>query len=118
KVTVIDNLPASLHLISAQGEGWSCSAATCERADVLAANATYPPLTVKVAVDANAPAALTNTAVLSGGGDLDATNNTGSDVAGGGAVVDTDFQVAKFVDKPLLRPGDTVVFRVEARNLA
>ena len=117
-VTVIDTLPAALHLVSAGGDGWICTAASCWRSDVLAANAAYPPLTVRVTVDPEAPASVINTASLSGGGDLDAANNVATDPTEIGEFTAADFQVAKSVDKALLRPGDSVAFRIEARNVA
>ena len=39
----------------------------------------YPPITLMVAVAANAPASVTNTAVVFGGGEVNPSNNTASD---------------------------------------
>jgi hypothetical protein len=46
----------------------------------LAAGASYPPITVTVLVSAGAAASLTNTATVSGGGDVTAGNNSASDL--------------------------------------
>jgi uncharacterized repeat protein (TIGR01451 family) len=80
-VTVTDTLPAGLTLSSLFGSGWFCnfSTATCTRNDVLAVNASYPPITVSVNVAGNAPASVTNTAKVSGGGDITPGNNIASD---------------------------------------
>ena len=43
---------------------------TCTRNDVLAAGASYPAITVTVNVANNAPASVTNTANVSGGGQI------------------------------------------------
>ena len=98
-VTVSDTLPTGLTATGVTGSGWSCSGGatpTCTRSDALAASASYPPITLTVNVAANAPANITNTATVSGGGDTNAANNTASDPtlvtpAGGGA----DLAIAK-----------------------
>ena len=52
----------------------------CTRSDPLAPGASYGPVTLTVDVAPNAPPSVTNTATISGGGDVNATNNTASDV--------------------------------------
>ena len=80
-VTVVDTLPAGLTAASMTGSGWNCTLVTltCTRANALAAGASYPPITLAVSVTANAPDALTNNAAVSGGAELDDTNNAASD---------------------------------------
>lgn len=81
-VTVTDTLPSGLTANSISGSGWSCNAGgtpTCFRSDVLASGAFYPPITLTVNVAANAPATVTNTASVSGGGDTNAANDSASD---------------------------------------
>ncbi|MBU7315157.1 putative Ig domain-containing protein [Paenibacillus oleatilyticus] len=80
-VTVKDTLPAGLTAAQLGGTGWTCDTGTlvCTRTDALAAGASYPDITLKVNVVANAPASVTNTAEVSGGGDANAANNTASD---------------------------------------
>src|SRR5262249_47335352 len=52
---------------------------TCTRTDVLASNASYPPITLTVNVAGNAPLKVTNTAVVSGGGNVNTLNDTAAD---------------------------------------
>jgi uncharacterized repeat protein (TIGR01451 family) len=80
-VTVVDTLPASLTATAITGAGWTCNLATltCTRSDVLANGGSYPALTLTVNVAANAPASVTNTANVSGGGEINTANDTASD---------------------------------------
>ena len=81
-VTVIDTLPTALTATGLSGTGWSCTLATltCTRSDALAGGGSYPVITLTVNVASNAPASVTNTATVSGGGDTTPANNTASDV--------------------------------------
>lgn len=90
-VTVVDTIPAGLTPVSANGTGWICNSpagqsVTCSRADVLAGSNSYPPITLTVNVANNAPASSINSVTVSGGGDINPTNNTASDptTVGGG----------------------------------
>ena len=80
-VNVVDTLPASLTATAMTGTGWVCTVATltCTRSDVLAAGASYPAITLTVTVASNAPASVTNTAVVSGGGETNFANDTAMD---------------------------------------
>jgi uncharacterized repeat protein (TIGR01451 family) len=80
-VTVVDTLPAGLTATALAGTGWACNVAslTCTRSDALANGASYPALTLTVAVGANAPASVTNMASVSGGGEINTANDTASD---------------------------------------
>ena len=83
QVTVTDTLPTGLTPTAASGTGWTTSISgqtvTATRSDVLAAGASYPALTVTVSVASNAPASVTNTATVAGGGELNTTNDSASD---------------------------------------
>jgi len=74
-VTVTENIPAGLELVSMVGNGWSCPTAgnTCTRNDSLDAGASYPPITVTANVANDAPASVINQVSASGGGSLPAT---------------------------------------------
>ena len=80
-VTVVDTLPVGLTATAMAGGGWTCTVATltCTRNDGLAVSAAYPPITVTVNVANNSPFALTNTAVVSGGGEANLANDTATD---------------------------------------
>ena len=82
-VTVTDNVPIGLVPTSAVGTGWTCNIAAqgmiCNRSDPLAPGTSYPPITLTVAVAANAPASVTNTAIVFGGGEINPSNNTATD---------------------------------------
>jgi uncharacterized protein (TIGR03437 family) len=81
-VTVTDAMPAGLTAAAASGTGWTCTVGatvTCTRSDVLAPGNSYPPITITVNVAATAPASVTNTATVTGGGDTTPANNTASD---------------------------------------
>jgi uncharacterized repeat protein (TIGR01451 family) len=79
-VTVTDNVPSGLTPTSASGTGWSCAingqVLTCTRTDALAANGSYPAITLNVSIASNAGTPLTNAATVSGGGDT--TDASGS----------------------------------------
>jgi uncharacterized repeat protein (TIGR01451 family) len=78
-VTVTDTLPTGLVALTneanagagpnaASGSGWTCTALTCTRDDALAPGASYPPIKITVRTANTAPASVTNTASVSGGG--------------------------------------------------
>jgi uncharacterized repeat protein (TIGR01451 family) len=79
-VTVTDTLPTGLTFSNMFGGGWNCTLTTCTRSDALAGSASYPVITVFVNVASNAPASVTNTAVVSGGGEVNLANDTANDV--------------------------------------
>jgi uncharacterized repeat protein (TIGR01451 family) len=83
-VTLIDSVPPGLIPVTATGTGWTCSIAvqpvTCTRGDALAAAASYPPVILTVDIESDAPASVTNTATISGGGDVNTSNNTATDL--------------------------------------
>jgi endonuclease G len=80
-ITVTDALPAGLTATAISGIGWNANlnTLTCTRSNTLFSCASYPPIVVTVNVSSNAPASITNTATVSGGGDANLANNTASD---------------------------------------
>src|ERR1017187_7128863 len=80
-VTVVDTLAAGLTATAISGAGWTTNLGTltCTRADALAAGAAYPSIIITVNVAANAALNVTNTAMVSGGGDVNPANNTSND---------------------------------------
>jgi uncharacterized repeat protein (TIGR01451 family) len=81
-VSVVDIVPPGLTVTSMAGVGWNCfgPSVSCLRSDALAGGASYPPITVTVNVDSNAPASITNVAVVSGGNETIYTNDRAEDV--------------------------------------
>ncbi|MDQ1315498.1 MAG: large repetitive protein, partial [Pseudomonadota bacterium] len=81
EVSVTDTLPSGLIATAISGDGWTCVLATltCVRSDALAASLSYPILTLTVDVASDAPATVTNTASVSGGGESYTANNSASD---------------------------------------
>jgi uncharacterized protein (TIGR03437 family) len=67
-LTVADNVPTGLTLVSMSGTGWTCTLSTCTRSDALNPGSSYPPITVTVNVASNAPSQVTNQATVAGGG--------------------------------------------------
>jgi hypothetical protein len=83
-VTVVDTLPAVQNPpvpTALSGTGWTCTLATltCTRADALASGSSYPVITLTVNIPKNIQNNFTNTAKVSGGGDVNPTNNTATD---------------------------------------
>ena len=80
-VSAVDTLPAGLTATAISGSGWNCSlnTLTCTRSDALAAGSSYPSITLTVDVASNAPASVTNSATVSGGGETNTGNNSASD---------------------------------------
>src|SRR5205823_7570074 len=109
-VTVRDTLPAGLAPTAADSgtvNGWAVTTSgqtvTATRADALAAGASYPALTLTVAVAANAPASVTNTAVVAGGGQANTANDAASDVTAITPVADLTISKSH---TGTFRPGD------------
>jgi uncharacterized repeat protein (TIGR01451 family) len=79
-VTVTDILPSGLGALSMSGSGWTCntSTLTCTSSSVLASNTSYPAITLTVLAGKAQPI-VTNTAHVSGGGELNTSNDTATD---------------------------------------
>jgi uncharacterized repeat protein (TIGR01451 family) len=86
---VDDLMPAGLTATAASGTGWTCSILpgpqtemNCMRtADALAPGSSYPPITLTVNVDPQAPASITNTVGVFGISESNFANNVASDTA-------------------------------------
>lgn len=88
-ITLTDTLPTGLTPTAASGTDWTCNivgqVVNCSYSGVLATGASAPEVTIEVAVAADAPASVTNTASVSGGGDADCP---GADRCQGSATTD------------------------------
>jgi uncharacterized repeat protein (TIGR01451 family) len=82
--TIGDVMPSGLTISGlTPGAGWDCSASTatvvsCTRSTSLPAGQSAPVVFVTVAIAATAPASITNTATVAGGGETNTGNNTSS----------------------------------------
>ncbi len=78
-VTVTESLPVGLTATSMLGSGWTCTqpAGPCTRSDALAAQSSYPTITLTVNVSSSAPASVINSVTVAGGGET----NSGNDLA-------------------------------------
>jgi len=74
-VTLTEEIPSGLTLVSMTGDGWNCSGTTCTRSDALASGSSYPDVTVTVNVASNAPSSVTNQVKVTGGGSAAATGS-------------------------------------------
>ncbi len=118
-VTVSDTLPTGLELSAApSGAGWVCTGSagalsfSCARSDVLSPGATYAIISVPVRVLQSAPANVTNTASVQGGGDNTAsTGDANATITSSADVVTT--KIANPVN-PF--PGQNVTFTVRVVN--
>jgi uncharacterized protein (TIGR03437 family) len=81
-VTVVEALPTGLTATAIAGTNGNCTLATltCTRADALAVSASYPAIAVTVNVAATAASSVTNTATVSGGGEINTANDTAGDI--------------------------------------
>ena len=116
-VTAVDTLPAGLTALSMFGPGWNCtlSSLTCTRSNVLAAGGSYPPVTVIVKVASNAPASLTNTATVSGGGEVNAADDTATDPTT--IIPVPDLSIVKTHVGNLFRGQRGAIYNIEVSNV-
>ena len=117
-VTVTDTVPLGLTATAMSGPGWTCSqpSGPCTRSDSLAAGASYPPITLTVNVAVNAPATVTNTAAVSGGGAVN--TSTASDVtsigSGSPPPAGTDLALGQSATQSSTLPGSPTAVAASA----
>lgn len=118
-VTVTDTLPAGLTPTSAGGApDWSCGIAaqtvTCTTSNILAPGASYAAISVDVAILESAPAPVSNTATVTGGGDVTPGNDSATDVA---PVISTaDLSITKTDGVATAIPGTTTTYTITVSN--
>ena len=117
--TVTDTLPAGLTPTAASGSGWTCAivvqTVTCTSTAVIASSAAFPVISITVSVAQSAAALVTNTASVSGGGEVNTANNTASDPTN--VVSRADIAVTKIASGTTVTVGSNVTFTITARNL-
>jgi uncharacterized repeat protein (TIGR01451 family) len=118
-VTINDTLPLGTTPVSATGTGWTCSTSgqtiSCTTSNALAGGATYPAISVVVNVTQAAPATLTNSSVVAGGGDISPLNDTATDVA---AVASTaDLSVTDAASPYPVAAGSNITYTQVVTNI-
>jgi uncharacterized repeat protein (TIGR01451 family)/fimbrial isopeptide formation D2 family protein len=118
-VTVTDTLPAGLMPTGWSGSPqWSCVIAsqtvTCTNTNTLNAGASYTAIGITVSVAQSAASSLTNTATVSGGGQVVTTNDTSSDPTT--IVSSSDLSLTKVTTNPGSGVGSTAVFTLTLTN--
>jgi uncharacterized repeat protein (TIGR01451 family)/fimbrial isopeptide formation D2 family protein len=117
-VTVTDTLPAGLTPTPWSGNGWACGISsqtvTCTRSTVLNAGAGYPDISIPVTVAQNAAASLTNTATVSGGGQVNTANDSASDPTN--IVSSSDLSLTKVTNSSGNGVGTNATFTVTLTN--
>ena len=81
QVSLVDSPPSGLTITAMSGGGWTCTTLpTCTRSDLLAAGASYPPVTITVTVAANATSPQVNSvAVTTASLETNTGNNSATD---------------------------------------
>ncbi len=120
-VTVTDTLPAGLTPTgwsSTPGSGWSCNivsqTVTCTNSNVRNAGASYPIISITVAVAQNAASSVTNTATVSGGGQVVTANDSASDPTT--IVSSSDLSLTKVTTSPGSGVGSNATFTITVSN--
>jgi uncharacterized repeat protein (TIGR01451 family) len=80
-ITLTDTLPAGLTATGMSGMNWNCTLATltCTTTSQIGSHQNSNPITLTVNVAANAPASVTNTVTVSGGGETYTADDTATD---------------------------------------
>src|SRR5438132_1243364 len=116
--TVTDTLPAGLTPTAASGTGWTCGivaqTVTCTSTAVVASNGSFPAISITVNVAQSAASSVTNTATVSGGGEVNTANDTAADLTN--VVSRADIAVAKIASSGTVTVGSTVTFTVTVTN--
>ena len=119
-VTVVDTIPAGLTATAAAGTGWACvgpfpstTTFTCTTNAALAPLTSYPAITVTVDVGLAAGPTVTNTAVVSGGGEVQTNNDTATDVT---TIVGTNLTISKSGAPNPIRTAQTMVYTINVAN--
>jgi uncharacterized repeat protein (TIGR01451 family) len=121
-VTVSDTLPQGLTVDTVSGTGWTCSITpptpsrdfTCTRSQGLAPGNAYPVISLRADTDPGLTGAVTNTASVSGGSDINYENNSGTDTTNTGHAA--DLVVTKSAAPGTIEVGDTSTFTITVRN--
>ena len=111
-------LGSGLTATTIAGNNWSCALATlrCSRSDSLPSGSQYDPILVTLNVALNAPSSVTSTSVVSGGGEVNTSNDTATDttpVAG----PSPDFIIASTHTGSFMQGQTGATFQVTVSNV-
>jgi uncharacterized repeat protein (TIGR01451 family) len=120
--TISDTMPTGLTIaLPVTGSTWDCSASTttfvnCVRGTAIPANVgSAPSVTVNVNIAGNAPASITNTATVNGGGELNTSNNSGS-VTNNVTQLLPELTITKVASGGPFQQGGTVSYLITVTN--
>jgi uncharacterized repeat protein (TIGR01451 family)/fimbrial isopeptide formation D2 family protein len=117
-ITLQDTIPTGLTVTSVSGDvGWTCTNAatvSCTRTTAIAAGATSV-ITLTANILANAPASITNTALVQVAGESNTGNNSGSSIISV-AVVAPDLTITKVAQGSGFQQGGTVSYLLTVTN--
>ncbi len=120
--TISDTMPTGLTIaLPVTGSTWDCSASTttfvnCVRSTAIPANiGSAPSVTVPVNIATNAPASITNTANVAGGGELNTSNNAGS-VTSNVTPLSPELTITKVAQGSGFQQGGTVTYDITVTN--
>ena len=118
-VTLIDTLPTGMTATAISGTGWSCTLATltCTRSDTLAPALAYPTITLTVNVALDAPASTVNNVTVSGGGEVNTTNDFTQDLTIIVPPPVPDLAIRKSHFGSSFAPGGTGTYSIDVQNI-
>ena len=119
-VTVMDGVPPGLSFVSASGNGWTCTVipdgyVSCDlgNSQAILPSASSTPITILAYIKPDAPASITNTAAVSGGGQTNTANDTSSVTIS--TVPPADFTLTKLANGAF-KFGGTASYTVTVTN--
>jgi uncharacterized repeat protein (TIGR01451 family) len=113
-VTINDTLPVGVTpvVVNESAPGWSCSivsqTVSCTDSTSLAGATFYPTISITANVLQTAPATITNTATVSGGGEINLSNDTATDVAN--VVSSADLSVTNAASPNPVAVGNSITY--------
>ncbi len=117
-VVVNDTLPLGLIPTTASGTGWACSVASqtvsCVNPNVLGPSSSYPSITINANVAQTAPSTVTNTALVSGGSEVNLANDSATDVAN--VVSSADLSVTNTAAPNPVTAGNNITYTQVVTN--
>src|SRR5215510_5190798 len=117
QVTVTDTLPVGLTATTISGSNWTCTAPPtlkCTRLDALSPGLSFEDITLTVNVAGTAALTVTNTAVVSGGGEVNTSNDTATDPTT--VIPESDLTISKTHAGSFV-PGQTGTYTITISNV-